>query len=162
MKTAPLNGRCGRVAPVRGAEPPKEGRVAVLLDGSTKAKSVKLVNLKAVPSTCVGCGGPGALCKCAGCMRVVHCSKQAVRAARCSTGKRAVTSASASSSSPPSHQRVNPRLRSKQTPLVEARRASSAWTATTRRTRPHLAVRAAETLGSPTSLASRQWRWRTV
>ena len=40
-------------------KPPKEGRVAVLLDGSTKAKSVKLDNLRAVPSTC---GGGGAGC----------------------------------------------------------------------------------------------------
>jgi hypothetical protein len=51
LKATALNGRRGRVAAVRGAETPKEGRVAVLLDGSAKAKSVRLVNLKAVPST---------------------------------------------------------------------------------------------------------------
>ena len=63
------------VPPRGGGESPKEGRLAVLLDGSAKARSVNLVNLKAAPSTCGGCGKPGALSKCAGCMRVAYCSK---------------------------------------------------------------------------------------
>ena len=75
LKATAPNGRRGRVAPAAGVEAPKEGRVAVLLDGLAKAKSTKLVNLKAVPSVCAGCGKLGALSKCAGCMRVAYCSK---------------------------------------------------------------------------------------
>ena len=77
LKATALNGRRrGRVvASVEGAETPKEGCVAVSVDGPAKAKSVKPVNLKAGPSTCGGCGKPGALSKCASCMQVAYCSK---------------------------------------------------------------------------------------
>ena len=75
LKATTLNGRRGRVVPVAGAATPKKGPVAVLLDGSVKAKSVEFVNLKATPSACGGCDKPGALSKCAGCMRVAYCSK---------------------------------------------------------------------------------------